>query len=811
MHFHSDSYRYCVIRPAKHGFFSLFLVILIWLCTSINLSAQVISWQKTLGGSNSELAKGSITTSDGGYIVVGLTRSNDGDVSGFHGGNEDDIWVTKLNSVGQLVWQKALGGSSYEGLPVITATTDGGYVVAATTNSNDGDVTGNHNGNGIWIVKLDGNGNLLWQKSHGSSGGETADAITATADGGVVVVGQTASKDGYFISDCTGTLVAILFKLDNQGNLVWQKSLGCAPKFYAIQETPDRSLIVAGSIKRGDLSAPTGTYDIWVVKLTDQGNPIWQKAYGGDKSEYASSIRVTADGGYVLVGSTEANDPHIPDSHFDQSNIVVIRLSTSGDLIWQKILGGSSVDYGRDIIVTPDKGYLVIGDTQSGQLYLSTGGDVSDNHGGDDIWVAKLTESGNLIWQKTFGGSTNDEPVGIMASPDGDYGLAGTTYSNDGDVSRNHGFSDFWVVKFQVSTLQLTQPLYNCGSGQLTFQSSGGTGSAIEFQAAGVTPWTTNLSQTIELGVRLDPNSEPLLLMARQNGHIITRSFEFKSLCSGANRAPVFSGPLPLQHAVTGKPFNYIIPKGTFTDPEEQDITLAAKGLPPGINVSIKTSTSGPQWLLGVPQKSGLYTVTIIATDPQGASISGSILIDVSPAPLSLTPPLYNCKTGEITFQSTDGDGSPIEFQAYGVTPWTTNPNQLVELGVRLDPNSKPLALMARQSGYLVYYTFDFRAYCNRLGAARLASESTNGLQVQVLGNPVVGSTLNLEVSGAEGQVVGLQVSDLQGQVIAEKQIDRASSLERQSLPIHSGLGHILFLRIYTPTQHQTIKILPNP
>ena len=160
------------------------------LLAALPLRAQTppsLIWQKALGGTSIDVAYAITASADGGYVVAGHTLSNNGDVTGNHGSY--DYWVVKLNAAGNILWQKALGGTGNDIAHAITASADGGYVVAGYTASNDGDVTGYHGGNDYWVVKLDAAGNILWQKALGGTGSDVAQAITASADGGYVVAG----------------------------------------------------------------------------------------------------------------------------------------------------------------------------------------------------------------------------------------------------------------------------------------------------------------------------------------------------------------------------------------------------------------------------------------------------------------------------------------------------------------------------------------------------------------------------------------------------------------------------------------------
>jgi len=148
-----------------------------------------IQWQKCFGGSNPDYAYSATQTADGGYLTGGLTFSNDGEVSGKHG--DADLWVVKLDSSGTLQWQKCLGGSDNDLAESIIQTTDGGYLIGGMSASNDDDVSGNHGSNDYWVAKLDLSGSIQWQKSLGGSSGDWAESVIQTVDGGYLVGGTT--------------------------------------------------------------------------------------------------------------------------------------------------------------------------------------------------------------------------------------------------------------------------------------------------------------------------------------------------------------------------------------------------------------------------------------------------------------------------------------------------------------------------------------------------------------------------------------------------------------------------------------------
>ncbi len=250
----------------KKNTLPIIILFLITLCTA---AQPTIEWQKSLGGTGAEYAWSIQQTTDGGYIVAGFSFSNDGDVTGNHGWA--DYWVVKLTSTGAITWQKCLGGTGGEQASSIQQTADGGYIVAGFSYSTNGDVAGNNGVSDYWVVKLDSGGVIDWQKCLGGTGGEQASSIRQTADGGYVVAGFSSSTNG-------------------------------------------------------DVTGNNGGGDYWVVKLDSTGVIDWQKCLGGTASDAASSIQQTIDGGYIVAGQSYSNDGDVTGNHGNE-DFWVVKLS----------------------------------------------------------------------------------------------------------------------------------------------------------------------------------------------------------------------------------------------------------------------------------------------------------------------------------------------------------------------------------------------------------------------------------------------------------------------------------------------------
>ncbi len=404
--------------------------------------APAIQWQKCLGGTGIEMASAIQNTTDGGYIIAGsTTESNDGDVSGNHGFH--DGWVVKLSNAGILQWQKTLGGVFDDNLNAIQKTSDGGYIVIGTTTSSDINLSGIDGDGDYFIVKISTSGVVEWQKALGGTSNEMGLNIVQTTDGGYILAGQTNSNDGN-VSGNHGNGDAWVVKLSNSGNMEWQKCFGGTANDFAssIQQTSDNGFILAGTTgsNDGNVSGNHGSVDAWVVKLSSSGNLEWQKSLGGTFEDHAKSIKQTQNGGYILTGYTVSIDGDVTGSN-GGINAWVVKLSLLGDIQWQKTFGGTSYDYAYSIQLATDGGYIIAGYTQSND------GDVSGYHGVGDVWVVKLSNIGMIQWQKCLGGTSYDSATCIQPTADGGYIITGETYSTNGNVSGNHGGYDAWVVK----------------------------------------------------------------------------------------------------------------------------------------------------------------------------------------------------------------------------------------------------------------------------------------------------------------------------------------------------------------------------
>lgn len=408
--------------------------------------APGIEWEKSLGGSNVDQAYSIVNTSDGGSVIAGRSNSTDGDVSDLNGGF--DYWVVKLNASGNIIWQKTFGGTGTDAANSIIQTSDGGYAVAGSSNSGNGDITAPQGGNDYWIIKLDANGNIVWQKSYGGNGSDEAQSIIQTSDGGYLVVGNSDSQSGN-ITNPNGGVDYWIIKLDTNGNLVWQKSYGGTGADYAYStvQSADGNYLVAGytNSQDGDVSLPKGSDDYWVIKIDTLGNLLWEKSYGGAAEDYAFSIVNTNDGGFAVTGVSNSTDGNIT-TNIGNFDVWVIKSDSLGNIVWQKNYGGTADEYG--VLTKTNIKQLVDGSLSIVGVTASNNGDLQYNNGLTDIFVFNVSSSnGTINWSRVLGGSASESGQAIAQTADGKLLVSGFSNSQNIDITNPKGNWDMWVVK----------------------------------------------------------------------------------------------------------------------------------------------------------------------------------------------------------------------------------------------------------------------------------------------------------------------------------------------------------------------------
>jgi hypothetical protein len=343
-------------------------------------------------------------------------------------------------------WQKCYGGSDNEmGEASIRQTNNGGYLLCGRAYSNDGNVYGNHGGGDHWIIKLNSAFDTLWTRCYGGSLTEMHTGGIQTNDGGYIIGGTTASDDGD-VSGFNGTQDVWVLKLDENGDTIWTRCYGGSNEDHGIslQITDDGGYLIAGyaASDDGDVTNNIGGGDAWLVKIDSTGDTLWTKCFGGTSVDVAFYAHQTTDKGYIMAGATYSNDFYVSGWH-GSFDAWVVKLDSLLDTVWTNCLGGTGWEQARCIRETSDGGFILAGYTDSDD------GDVHGNHGKNDIWIIKLNADGDTLWTRCLGGSENDESYYVIETADHEYVVAGYSASDNGDVTGSHGSTEAWLVKLK--------------------------------------------------------------------------------------------------------------------------------------------------------------------------------------------------------------------------------------------------------------------------------------------------------------------------------------------------------------------------
>jgi hypothetical protein len=381
---------------------------------SIGVPPPITASDKTLGGSGYEVFKAVIKTTDGGYLYSGSSASGaGGEKSEGKKGNDDefnyDYWVVKVNSAGVKEWDRTYGGPGYDGFTTLTQTPDGGYLLGGYSWSEAGadKSEGTRGHSDFWIVKITGEGQPEWDRTYGGTDLDFLVSITLAPDGGYLLSGESGSESG------------------------------------------------------ADKTAESrGGNDFWVIKIGADGQPEWDRAYGGPEGEWLSAALPAADGGYVLAGYStsgvggEKSEGRKGEKRYSDGDYWVLKIDSRGTKQWDRTYGRSGADELKAAIQTADGGYLLGGFTE----VLASGSAPSDPDEEDwventDYWIVKVTAAGVQEWEQTYGGNDRDDLAALISTAEGGFLLGGSSSSgaNGSKTEPSRGGSDYWAVKVNNS------------------------------------------------------------------------------------------------------------------------------------------------------------------------------------------------------------------------------------------------------------------------------------------------------------------------------------------------------------------------
>lgn len=375
---------------------------------SMNEIKPIIIINQTFGGNSYDYSCSIRPTLDGGYIIAGYTAS--------YGAGEGDIWLIKTDGAGNEQWRRTLGGAEDDTCRSIQQTKDGGYILVGHTESFGAGVWD------IWLIKTNGSGDEQWNKTFGGSKYEFGKSVQQTLDGGYIIIGDTDSFGN-------GSADIWLIKTDSIGNEQWNKTIGGNrfDKCVEAQQTNDGGYIITGYTESYD----AGEGDIWLIKTDNMGNEQWNKSFGGTNWDRGYSGHQTFDNGFIITGCTSSIGA-------GSTDVWLIKTDSMGIEQWNKTFGGINGDQSSSVCQTSDGGYILVGETGS---YGNIGVD-EYGYPYSDVWLIKTDSIGNEQWNRTFGGTENDQGSYVLQTLDGGYIITGGT-SSYGIFER----SDVWLIK----------------------------------------------------------------------------------------------------------------------------------------------------------------------------------------------------------------------------------------------------------------------------------------------------------------------------------------------------------------------------
>ena len=412
-------------------------------------------WVKTFGGSEEDIAHDIIATADGGFALLGNSQSTDGNLLGKTRAGSD-IVLMKFNAAGSLEWVQNYGGSEDERGHSLVQLPDNGYLLLGYAMSADGDLNNNEGQHDNWVLRVDDQGELLWQKSYGFAGHDHAYHIMATQDGGFLFNGflDVTSSQGQGATDKQipnparhGVGEFWVHKLDANGELQWRKYFGGTnnDRSYAAVEVDGGNFVLVGTSESIDVDIrnPRGGYDIWAIKIDQNGTLLWEQSFGGSETDGANAVALTPDQKLLILGNTVSIDQDVS-SPLGNSDFWLLTLDLDGNLVTERSYGGSDFDLGRDLLVNRDQNVWLTGYSRSNDIDLTT------NRGDNDVALFYMDSNQFPKQQFTLGGSGQDLAHALVEYGQGGVLVTGSTESADGDFTQNRGDKDIFIAYWDL-------------------------------------------------------------------------------------------------------------------------------------------------------------------------------------------------------------------------------------------------------------------------------------------------------------------------------------------------------------------------
>ncbi|HEX6891623.1 MAG TPA: gliding motility-associated C-terminal domain-containing protein, partial [Chryseolinea sp.] len=426
-----------------------------------------IIFEKTLGSADEDVLLSAVQTPDKGFLLVGGTaiyQTPDGD--DLHGLSNGVL--IKVDGNGNKLWQKNFGGDGDDGINVIIEALDGGYILGGSSKSNpeSGNKTSPlHSSGDFWIIKVDEEGNKIWEMSYGEGSRNILQQVISTSDGNYMLAGT--SRDNNQDNTDKSYDDFWIVKIDEFGHKLWGKTFGGDSNdlLYCITSTSDGGYILGGTSQSGVSGDKTesnfGIFrhdDYWIVKIDSQGRIEWDRTFGGETSDVPTAIE-ELDNGYLIGGyslsipsGNKTTDLINPAGSNHTSDLWFIKVDRLGNQQWQKRIGGDDFDIVNNMKKSADGNFVLFGSSWSARGYEKE----SPSMGGSDMWIVKMNEQAEVIWDIALGGSAEEQAFNGLLLSDSVMFVVGYSNSNiSGDKSENNlgqGLKDGWAVKFGLKT-----------------------------------------------------------------------------------------------------------------------------------------------------------------------------------------------------------------------------------------------------------------------------------------------------------------------------------------------------------------------
>lgn len=454
------------------------------LCATVSFAQdQTIAYQNSLGGSRQEYLFDAIPTPDSGFLIAGSSISGQSGTLTTESKGDLDYWICKMDAHNNLQWQKRYGGPKMDLLQSVKTTSDGGYILAGISSSGKGGdkIHGCQGSTDFWIIKIDSNGGIQWQQTIGGSGQEKLHSIVQTPDGGYALAG--ASNSSKSKADANGVIALHLkteasqggldfwmVKLHANGHVAWQKTLGgkFQDELKVIQPLVNNEYLLGGysnSTQSGDKTTnPIGLGDYWILKVNATGEIIWQQTLGGTGDDVLVSLMQTQDGGFVIGGNSgpetnggsnrSAKNSTKSKSNIQGADFWVVKLDAEGTSDWQETYNFGSKDVLSTLTEDTDGSLIIGGFAQSELKNDGKGLRVSKEKEGINDYIAlKIDGKGKEVWSQAVGSRGDEVLKKVIPTGDGGYLLAGTSNGNKSrDKNSTAQGNDYWVVKLKNTT-----------------------------------------------------------------------------------------------------------------------------------------------------------------------------------------------------------------------------------------------------------------------------------------------------------------------------------------------------------------------